>query len=297
MAPEIPAAPSPESRTLWPTIVKRTAPGGVAPNVGDYDRACAGFSWDEARRWLDGLPGGRGLNIAHEAIDRQQRAHVPRRVALRWISRTGERRDFTYDDLRRATNRFANVLGRLGVGKGDVVATLAGRIPGLYVAALGALKNGSVYSPLFSAFGPDPIVSRMTIARTRVLVTTDVLYRRKVEPVRAQMPALEHVLLVRETAAPLPPATVDFNELARRRERRLHDSSHRSAGPRAAALHERHHRKAEGRDARPRGRRRALRHGAASRSTSIPTIASGARPIRAGSPARPTASSRRSRTA
>ena len=55
--------------------------------------------------------------------------------------------------------------------RGDVVATLAGRVPGLYVAALGALKNGSIFTPLYSAFGPDPIVSRMTIARARVLVT------------------------------------------------------------------------------------------------------------------------------
>jgi acetyl-CoA synthetase len=106
-----------------------------------------------------------------------------------------------------------NVLTRLGIAKGDVVATLAGRIPSLYVAALGTLKNGSVYTPLFSAFGPDPIVSRMTIARARVLVTTDTLYRRKVEPVRARMPALEHVLLVRETEMPLPPGTCDCNEL------------------------------------------------------------------------------------
>jgi acetyl-CoA synthetase len=179
----------------------------------DYDRAWAEFSWEEARRRLDGLPGGRGLNIAHEAIDRHTAGLHGNRVALRWISRTGTRQDFTYDDLRAATNRFANMLTHLGIRKGDVVATLAGRIPGLYVAALGTLKNGSVYSPLFSAFGPEPIVSRMTIARARVLVTTDALYRKKVEPVRGRMPALEHVLLVRETSAPLPPATHDFNEL------------------------------------------------------------------------------------
>lgn len=195
------------------TIVKRLAVGQAAPNLRDYARAWAEFSWDEARQRLDGLPGGAGLNIAHEAVDRHTAGLHGNRLALRWISRTGARRDFTYDDLRTATNRFANVLKQLGVGAGDVVATLAGRIPCLYIAALGTLKNRSVYTPLFSAFGPDPIVSRMTIARARVLVTTDTLYRRKVEPVRAQMPALEHVLVVRETAAPLPPATHDCNEL------------------------------------------------------------------------------------
>jgi acetyl-CoA synthetase len=207
------AAPSAEAQARWPPIVKHSPSGGLLPNLRDYDRAWAEFSWGEARRRLDGLPGGLGLNIAHEAVDRHTAGLHGNRLAVRWISRTGVRRDFTYDDLRGATSRFANGLIKLGIGAGDVVATLAGRIPCLYIAALGTLKNRSVYTPLFSAFGPDPIVSRMTIARARMLVTTDTLYRRKVEPVRARMPALEHVLLVRETTAPLPPATLDFNEL------------------------------------------------------------------------------------
>jgi acetyl-CoA synthetase len=184
----------------------------LVPNLRDYERARAEFSWEQARRHLDGLPGG-GLNVAHEAVDRHAGAQRGHRLALRWISRTGERRDFTYDDLRDATNRFANVLRQLGIGAGDVVATLAGRIPSLYIAALGTLKNRSVYTPLFSAFGPEPIVSRMTKARARILVTTDVLYRRKVEAVRARMPALEQVLLARETSALLPPGTRDLQEL------------------------------------------------------------------------------------
>lgn len=196
----------------WPVILKHLGEKDAA-NLREYGRSWAEFSWAEARRRLDGLPAGGGLNIAHEAVDRHTAGLHGNRLALRWISRTGARRDFTYDDLRGATNRFANVLKQLGVGAGDVVGTLAGRIPGLYIAALGTLKNRSVYTPLFSAFGPDPIVSRMTIARARVLVTTDTLYRKRVEPVRARMPTLEHVLLVRETTAPLPPGTQDCNEL------------------------------------------------------------------------------------
>ena len=229
--------------------------------MSDYDRERSQFSWDVARGWLQGLPGGRGLNIAHEAIDRHAMGSLGSRVAIRWISRTDARRDYTYGDLYRATNRFANVLQRLGVGKGDVVATLAGRIPGLYVTALGTLKNGSVYTPLYSAFGPDPIVSRMTIARARVLVTTDVLYRKKVQPVRAQMPALEHVLLVRETTrdAPARPPTIS-KTCSTRANDDFDDPSHRRSGPRAASLHERDDREAEGCHARARGGGRALRH-------------------------------------
>jgi acetyl-CoA synthetase len=195
------------------SIAKPTGSWRTPPNLQDYATARASFSWSDARRRLDGLPDGGGLNIAHEAVDRHAAGANAGRVALRWIGRAGDRRDLTYGDLRSQTSRFANVLRRLGVGAGDVVCTLAGRIPPLYVTALGTLKNRSVYCPLFSAFGPDPIAARIGIAQARALVTTDTLYRRKVEPLRAQLRSLEHVLLVRETADPLPPGTHDFHTL------------------------------------------------------------------------------------
>jgi acetyl-CoA synthetase len=185
----------------WAPIAKTPGDWVVTPNLTDYSRTAAEFSWSAARRALDGLPEGRGLNIAHEAIDRHAAGPTRDRVALRWIARDGTRRDFTYADLRDETNRFANVLRSLGVGKGDPVAVLAGRIPELYIAALGTLKNRSIFTPLFSAFGPEPIQARLNIARARVLVTTDALYRKKVEALRAALPSLEHVLLVGDSLA------------------------------------------------------------------------------------------------
>ena len=98
-------------------------------------------------------------------------------------------RDFTYGELRTLTNRFANVLKTLGVGKGDRVFMLAGRIPELYLSALGTLKNGSVFCPLFSAFGPEPIRQRLSIGDGRVLVTTAALYKRKVADLRQSLPS------------------------------------------------------------------------------------------------------------
>jgi acetyl-CoA synthetase len=77
----------------------------------------------------------------------------------------------------------------LGVGKGDRVFVLAGRIPELYITALGSLKNRSVFCPLFSAFGPEPIHQRLAIGEGSVLVTTEALYnRRKIGEVRASLP-------------------------------------------------------------------------------------------------------------
>jgi acetyl-CoA synthetase len=197
----------------WAPIVKPHRPWRIEPNLADYERERAAFSWDSARRALDGLPGGRGLNIAHEAVDRHATGPAGRTVAIRWLGRTGGRQDITYDDLRRETNRFANALRRLGVGKGEVVGTLIGRTPALFVAVLGTLKNAGVCAPLFAAFGPDPIVARLTKARARALVTTQSLYQRKVLPVRGQLPDLEHVLLVRDGSGALPAGTHDLAAL------------------------------------------------------------------------------------
>jgi acetyl-CoA synthetase len=57
------------------------------------------------------------------------------------------------------------------------------------------LKNGCVFSPLFSAFGPDPIKSRITIGNAKVLITSEALYRRKIEPWRKELAGLEQVFL------------------------------------------------------------------------------------------------------
>jgi len=186
----------------------------LIPNLVDYDRECAAFSWETARRLLDGLPGGRGLNIAHEAVDRHAGTSAAGRVALRWIGRQGEGRDITYDALRPLTNRFARVLQRLGIGAGDRVYALAGRIPELYVAALGTLKNRSIFCPLFSAFGPEPIRARLAIGQATALVTTESLYRRKVEGIRHGLPQLTHVLLIAEDGGRTAvPGTLDLGTL------------------------------------------------------------------------------------
>jgi acetyl-CoA synthetase len=177
----------------------------VPPNLVDYRQACAAFTWEEARAMLDGLPGGRGLNIAHEAVDRHAVGRLRDHLALRFLTKDGGRRDLTYGELAEATSRFANALRSLGVGKGDRVFALLGRVPELYVAALGTLKNGSVFCPLFSAFGPEPIRARLELGAAKVLVTTEALYTKKVAGVRGAVPALEHVLLVGDRAPPSIP--------------------------------------------------------------------------------------------
>jgi acetyl-CoA synthetase len=186
----------------------------VTPNVVDYERACREFSWEKAAGELDGLTDTCGLNIAHECVDRHAQGPRATHLALRWLGKKGEVRNFTYLDVQRLSNRFANVLRGLGVRKGERVFALAGRIPELYIAALGTLKNGSVFCPLFSAFGPEPIQQRLSIGAGKVLITTDALYvRRKIGEWRAELPSLEHVVVVSSGEHAAPPGTHDFQTL------------------------------------------------------------------------------------
>ncbi len=185
-------------------IVKSMNRSSIPHHLQDYDSERRTFSWELARSALDGLPGG-GLNIAHEAIDRHAVRGEGAKTALRWLDKQSQPHDFSYAWLRELTNRFANVLGTLRVGKGDGVFALTGRIPALYIAALGTLKNGSVFCPMFSAFGPEPIHQRMSIGQAKVLVTTASLYQRKVAGLRASLPDLRHVLIADLPSAAEPP--------------------------------------------------------------------------------------------
>jgi acetyl-CoA synthetase len=186
----------------------------TTPNLVDYAAACAEFSWAKAEQDLSNLPGERGLNIAYECVDRHAQGARRDDLALRWLGKQGEVRDFTYGALWRLSNRFANALRGLGIGKGDRVFVLAGRIPELYITALGTLKNGSVFCPLFSAFGPEPIYQRLSIGEGNILVTTETLYqRRKIAELRARLPHLKHVLIIGEGKGPPPGGTQDFHRL------------------------------------------------------------------------------------
>ena len=202
----------------WKRIAKPPAVASawrVVPNLLDYAAARREFSWEAAARALDGLPGGRGLNIAYEAVDRHAAGPRRDRVAMRFLGKKGERRDLSYADLARQTSRFASALRGLGIRRGDRVFALCGRIPELYIGALGTLKAGAVFCPLFSAFGPEPILQRLTLGEGRVLLTTSSLYAKKVAALRASLPALEHVLIAGDggAGATVPPGTLALGAL------------------------------------------------------------------------------------
>ena len=162
-------------------------------------------------------------NIGHQVVDRHVEQGRGDHVAIRFLDRdnapdeTGE--TYTYARLATESSRFANVLERLGTQPGEAVFLLAGRVPALYVAVLGALKGRHVVCPLFSAFGPEPILQRMTLGEAKVLVTSAAFYRRKIAPIRDRLTARHVLLLDVDDPGDLPPDTLSYAEL-------MSDASH-----------------------------------------------------------------------
>jgi len=174
-------------------------PGSSTEHSDDFATQVSGVKddaarWAEARSLIDGWKGG--INIAHEAIDRHVADGHGEQVAIRWLGKEGTQRDLSYADMSDLSARFANVLIAGGMAKGDSVFCLMGRVPELYAAAFGTLKAGLVFTPLFAAFGPEPIRTRMEIGGANVLVTTASLYKRKISKWRAEIPSLKLVLIV-----------------------------------------------------------------------------------------------------
>ncbi|KDF00333.1 acetyl-CoA synthetase [Mycolicibacterium aromaticivorans JS19b1 = JCM 16368] len=172
----------------------------VTPNLVDYAQTRASFRWSDVPDLCAGMGQG-GCNIAYAAVDRHAEGPDADRTALRFIADTPDSpglttHDISYAELGRLSRRFTNVLRGLGIGKGDRVFVIMGRVPELYTTMLGALRNGSVVSPLFSAFGPEPIATRVNIGSADVLVTTAAIYKRKIAKIRGELTSVKHVLVV-----------------------------------------------------------------------------------------------------
>jgi len=176
-------------------IKKKQEDFSVKPNLLNYEQECKDFNWTKVAEQFEGLPGG-GFNIAHEAIDRHANSPLANKAALVWLGENGEKKNFSFAEMKKETSKFANVLQTLGLGKEDRIFTLCTRLPELYIAAMGILKNRSVLCPLFSQFGPEPIIQRMSRGDAKVLLTTQRLFDKKVRPLLDQLPQLQYVLLV-----------------------------------------------------------------------------------------------------
>jgi acetyl-CoA synthetase len=141
------------------------------------------------------------LNICYEAVDQHLVGPDQSKTALRfigkgWPKNPTEVREYSYRELAEKTCQVAQGFRNLGIKKGDVVFGLAPRRPELYFVVLGSLRLGAVFSPLFSAFGPEPILARMKKGHAKAIFSLASYYRKKIEPIRSQLPDLEHVILI-----------------------------------------------------------------------------------------------------
>ena len=184
----------------FPEIIKDPEQAS-AHNLTSYQDCCEKFTWQTAQQHIVG--GEKGINIAFEAVDRHVEEGFGKQTALRCLNKQGIQTDISYADLKEQTSRFATILETFGVQTGDTVFGLCTRVPQLYTALLGTLKFGAVFSPLFSAFGPEPIRSRMEIGKARVLVTSEALYRKKIKSWSNELSSLKLILLY-NVAQPLP---------------------------------------------------------------------------------------------
>lgn len=138
--------------------------------------------------WPQWFVGGK-INLVHNFLDKWAQSEAAAdRPALLWEGEAGEEVRFTFRQLQAQANRFANVLGSLGVARGDRVAIYMPMIAETVIALYGIYKAGAVAVPLFSGFGPEAVAVRLRDVEARAVVTADGFYR------GGQQVLLKHVL-------------------------------------------------------------------------------------------------------
>ncbi len=125
--------------------------------------------------WLEEY-GGDNVNAAEFLCDRY--AHIPEKVALFYEDSEGKSTKYTYNELKHLSEKMAGFLASIGVKKGDRVAGFLPKCPELIITTLAVWRLGAVYIPLFTAFGPDAVDSRVTNSETAVVIT-NATYRSK----------------------------------------------------------------------------------------------------------------------
>jgi len=163
-------------------------------NFGNYEERIKNFSWSLSEQELGYQP-GQPINIGYYCSDRVCQQGKADRVALIWEGFSGEKKIYTYDDLRRYSNTFARFLTDSGIKAGDRVCLFMDRVPELYIGFVGILKTGAIAQPLFSAFGEDSLFVRLENAQTSAIFTQR-KHVAKVRKIRDRLPSLQHIFIV-----------------------------------------------------------------------------------------------------
>ena len=163
-------------------------------NFGNYEERIKNFSWSLSEQELGYQP-GQPINIGYYCSDRVCQQGKADRIALIWEGFSGEKKIYTYDDLRRYSNTFARFLTDSGIKAGDRVCLFMDRVPELYIGFVGILKTGAIAQPLFSAFGEDSLFVRLENAQTSAIFTQR-KHVAKVRKIRDRLPSLQRIFIV-----------------------------------------------------------------------------------------------------
>ena len=202
-----------------------------ASDPGVYERAAADpeawwGSWAEKLEWIEPFDeildwseppfakwftGGK-LNVSANCLDRHVAAGDGERVAYFWEGEDGTRKEITYAWLLEQTQKAANGLKSLGIGKGDVVGIYLPMVPEAAVAMLACTRIGAIHNVVFGGFSAGSVVERMEVSGAKALITADATLRRgkpmpmkeALDPVIADLGTLEHVIVV-DRAGSNPP--------------------------------------------------------------------------------------------
>ena len=124
-------------------------------------------------RWFTG---GK-LNVSYNCLDRHLKTNRKNKAALIWEAENGENKIFTYQELHRLVCRFANLLKKSGVKKGDRVVFYLPMIPELAIGMLACSRIGAVHGVVFGGFSASALRGRINDCGAKVLITSDGSFR------------------------------------------------------------------------------------------------------------------------
>lgn len=168
--------------------------------------------WDRVLEWSFEKPeikwfqGGK-LNASYNCLDRFIDTPVRNKAALIWEADDGSYRTYTYQQLYHEVNRFANVLKKHGVTKGDRVTIYLPMIPELPIAMLACARIGAIHSVVFGGFSSQALKDRIQDCQAKLLITADRGIRGgRLVPLKAnadaalhECPCIEKVIVVKRT--------------------------------------------------------------------------------------------------
>src|SRR4030095_13207562 len=143
--------------------------------------------WKNVLQWKEPFAkwfvGGR-LNVSYNCLDKWLDTPTATRAALIWEGepatdgKPGEERVLTYKQLHREVCRFANVLKRHGIRKGDRIIIYLPMVPEAAIAMLACTRIGAVHSVVFGGFSAQSVADRIFDSQARMVITCDGGFRR-----------------------------------------------------------------------------------------------------------------------